>query len=222
MNFILSSPSADDLIRLLRAWRFWLSSGVVGALIGLMIYFVAPPPYRSYATVNVDFNLEQAWPAETDRQQFYYLERETRKLEEVAWSDAVLEAVASRVKGVTVPQLREELLQLGQPGEAGWHFYADAAQPGVAADLASTWAMVFTEQARARITAEKGISSYIQLNLTQSAQLPVERNIPYSIYMLAGSLVTSVLCALVLLLTPPKGIQDRSKRSGKRTRLAGK
>ncbi len=57
------------------------------------LYLLMPPPYRARATVNVDFNLEQAWPQETDRQQFYYLERETRKLEEIAWSDAVMQSV---------------------------------------------------------------------------------------------------------------------------------
>ena len=66
-------------------WVRWLA-----ALIGAAIYYLALPPYRARASVNVDFHLEQAWPQDTDREQFYYLERETRKLEEIAWSDAVL------------------------------------------------------------------------------------------------------------------------------------
>ncbi len=222
MKFILTPASGEDLIRLLRAWRFWLSSGVIGAVIGLMIYLIVPPPFRSTATVNVDFNMEQAWPAETDRQQFYYLERETRKLEEIAWSDSVMEEVASRVQDVTVPELREELLHLGQPGEAGWHFYADATQPELAAVLASTWAEAFTLHARERIASEKGISSSIQLDLTQSAHLPIDRSIPSSIYMLAGAVVTSVISALVMLFLPAKITETRSKRTGKRSKLAGK
>ncbi|MFN8385258.1 MAG: hypothetical protein U0V48_00360 [Anaerolineales bacterium] len=36
------------------------------------------------ATVIVDFNLEEVPLQDTDRQYFYYLERETRKLEEIA------------------------------------------------------------------------------------------------------------------------------------------
>ena len=87
MNWLFSPPSIDDLIRLLKAWRFWSVGALIGALIGAGLYYIAPPPYRAHATVLVDFNLEQAWPQETDRQQFYYLERETRKLEEIAWSD---------------------------------------------------------------------------------------------------------------------------------------
>ena len=112
MNFLFASPSSDDFIHLLKAWKFWLLGAVVGALIGAAIYYLALPPYRARASVNVDFHLEQAWPQDTDREQFYYLERETRKLEEIAWSDAVLNQVASQVNGVTVDQMRNGKLQL--------------------------------------------------------------------------------------------------------------
>ena len=79
MNWLFSPPSIDDLIRLLKAWRFWSVGALIGALLGAGLYYVAPPPYRAHAVVLVDFNLEQAWPQETDRLQFYYLERETRE-----------------------------------------------------------------------------------------------------------------------------------------------
>ena len=64
----------------------------------------------------MDFNLEEAWPEESDRQQFYYLERETRKLEEIAWSDAVMKSVAES-SGVSISELRREYLSLSQPAE---------------------------------------------------------------------------------------------------------
>src|SRR5512142_1561684 len=103
MNFVLASPTPEDLIRLLKAWRFWLLGALAGALLGTVVYLVAPPAYRARATVTVDFHMEQAWPESSDREQFYYLERETRKLEEIAMSDAVLNAVAAQVGGVTLP-----------------------------------------------------------------------------------------------------------------------
>ena len=90
MNFIFSTPTLEDLVRLLRAWRFWISSAMLGALIAAAVYSIFPPPYQARATVNVDFNLEQAWPKDVDRQQFYYLEREVRKLEESRDSDPSL------------------------------------------------------------------------------------------------------------------------------------
>src|SRR5512140_3281945 len=101
MELLLSAPSAEDLIRLLKAWRFWLLGAVAGALLGAAVYLIAPAQYRARATVNVDFHLEQAWPESTDREQFYYLERETRKLEEIALSDDVLGTVADQAPGLT-------------------------------------------------------------------------------------------------------------------------
>ena len=77
--------------------------------------------YRACATVNVDFNLEQAWPQETDRQQFYYLERETRKLEEIALSDDVMQSLASS-SSVSVEELRNGKLTLGQLTWGGMAF----------------------------------------------------------------------------------------------------
>lgn len=75
MNYILTSPSLDDLIRLLKAWRFWVLGAFIGAVLGAVVFLIAPPPFRARATVNIDFNLEQALPTDTDRQSFYYLER---------------------------------------------------------------------------------------------------------------------------------------------------
>src|SRR5919108_5982394 len=122
MHWLFSPPSMDDFIRLLKAWRFWSVGALIGALLGAGLYTVVPPPYRAHATVLVDFNLERAWPEETDRQQFYYLERETRKLKEIAWSDTVLGIVAETTGNVTIEDLRDGTLSLSQPAEGGWHF----------------------------------------------------------------------------------------------------
>jgi uncharacterized protein involved in exopolysaccharide biosynthesis len=199
MNFIFSPPSLDDLIRLLKAWRFWLLAAVIGALLGTAIYFIAPPPYRARATVNVDFNLEQAWPQETDRQQFYYLERETRKLEDIAWSDAVLKSVADADGKLTVRELRAGKLQLSQPGEAGWHFFADDKNAKRAETLASSWAQAFTQAAQANLSAQAGLNAAIKLDATQVTNLPKQRSIPLSVYLLVGTLGVWLLGTLGVL-----------------------
>ncbi len=123
LGWVLAPPTMDDLIRVLRAWRLWILGGLVSALLGAAIYALLPPPYRARATVNVDFHLELAWPQSTDREQFYYLERETRKLVEIAFSDSTLGAVTRDVAGVTLQDLRSGAASLSQPGNGGWHFF---------------------------------------------------------------------------------------------------
>src|SRR5687768_12331858 len=122
MHWLFSPPSMDDLIRLLKAWRFWSVGALIGGLLGAGMYYLVPPPYRAHAIVLVDFNLEQAWPEETDRQQFYYLERETRKLVDIAWSDMVMGMVIEAVGDVTTDELRNGTLSLSQPAEAAGIF----------------------------------------------------------------------------------------------------
>jgi uncharacterized protein involved in exopolysaccharide biosynthesis len=202
---LFSPPSLDDLIRLLKAWRFWLLGTLLGALLGTAIYTLMPPPYRARATVNVDFNLEQAWPQETDRQQFYYLERETRKLEELAWSDVVMEMVAGATGDITTQELSNRKLSLSQPAEGGWNFYVDDADPERAAALASTWSQVFVEQVHLQAGAEDGPSSFIEATRTRTAQLPIDRSLSLSTYLFIGAIVFLTIGSfLVLFFNKPK------------------
>jgi capsular polysaccharide biosynthesis protein len=202
MNFIFSTPTLEDLIRLLRAWRFWVLGAMAGALIAVAAYYIVPPPYRARATVNVDFNLEQAWPQDVDRQQFYYLEREVRKLEEIALSDDVIGPLSSEF-GIPVEELRAGKLQLSQPAEAGWHFYADDPNPQMAANLASAWANAFVQKTEEEIQAGK-VNEFIKLDATQSENLPRERSIPLSSYLIFGVMGSLTLAVLATLLIKPK------------------
>jgi capsular polysaccharide biosynthesis protein len=202
MNFLFTAPSIEDLIRVLRAWRFWVLGALVGALIGAALYYIFPPSYRAKATVNVDFNLEQAWPQDTDRQQFYYLERESRKLEEIAWSDDVMNELSSEF-GISVEDLRANSLHLSQPAEAGWHFYADDGDPQVANSLASKWTESFVQKVQAEIN-DGGINEFVRLEATQSANLPVERSVALSAYLFAGSMGLLTLGVFVILFTRTK------------------
>lgn len=189
----------DDLIRLLKAWRFWSVGALIGALLGAAAYYLAPPPYRAHATILVDFNLEQAWPEETDRQQFYYLERETRKLEEIAWSDAVLQTVADIHGGVNLQQLRDGKLSLGQPAEGGWQFYADDEDPERAAAIAASWSQTFVEQVGSEIGTENGPNAFIEATQTQNAQLPRDRSITLSTYLFIGAVIFLALGSFFVL-----------------------
>lgn len=202
MNFIFSTPTLEDLIRLLRAWRFWVLGAILGMLIAAAAYFIIPPPYRARATVNVDFNLEQAWPQDVDRQQFYYLEREVRKLEELAWSDDVINQLSSEFS-IPVEELRADKLQLSQPAEAGWHFYAEDPNPQVAEKIASAWANAFVEKTQEEIQ-DGVINEFLKLETTQSENLPKERSVPLGSYLFFGSAGFLTLAAFFVLLFKPK------------------
>ena len=200
MNFILSTPGSDDLIRLLKAWRFWLLGAAAGALLAAAVYLIAPPDYRARATVNVDFHLEQAWPQNTDREQFYYLERETRKLEEIAMSDTVLSAVASQSGGFSIQELRTTRLQLSQPGNGGWHFYADDRDAQKAAKLASAWAQAFAQAVQTQVAQPSSpLEQYITAEPTQAAGLAAQRSVSMSVYLLAGAFIFVSVAGLGIL-----------------------
>ena len=163
MKWLLSPPSLNDFLRLLRAWKFWLLASLLGAAIGASVYFISPPDYRAKATVVVDFNLEESWEQLPDRELFYYLERESRKLVEVAWADVTLDAISQELDDLTVASLRDARLHLSQPKDGAWHFYADDPNPARAEKISALWAENFTEQAR------KGATSALALNALKTS-----------------------------------------------------
>lgn len=223
-NWILTPPSLEDFTRLLRAWRFWVIGALLGGLLGAAVYYVFPPEYRARATVVMDFNVEKSWPDEPDSQRFYYLERESRKLEEVAWADDTLHIVAAKLK-MHVDALRPKL-ELSQPQDGGWHFYATDPQPDAAAALASAWAAAFVTQIRRGMQAEValnaareelkaspndttiqdaiteleakslGITADLQISPAQTKDLSTTRKTGLGTYVLAGA---GVLLALAVL-----------------------
>ena len=227
-TWLLAPPSLDDLIRLLRAWRFWVLGALAGGLLGAAVYAVFPPEYRARAVVTVDFNLEQSWPDDPDSQLFYYLDRESRKLVDVAWADATLQAAAAKT-GIPVLALRSGKLELSQPQDGGWSFYADDPQPQVAVKLASAWAEAFTAQAQQGIQTEValnaarkaldanpsdeklksavntletqslGVTPDLQISLSQSKDLSAARKTGLGTYILAGAGLFLTLCAFLIL-----------------------
>lgn len=228
MKTLLLPPSIDDLIRLLRAWRFWTLGALLGGLLGVTFYYIAPPQYRARATVVISFNMEKSWQNKPDNELFYYLERESRKVEEVAWADKTLEEVSGQT-GISISDLRAGKLQLSQPQDGAWHFYASDTKSTTAQDLASIWATSFTEQIQAgiltaieldaaRIALQNNpndsqlqaqiqnleaeslaITPELQISLSQSEHIPVERKNSPGVFALAGAGLFLALSGLLIL-----------------------
>lgn len=199
MKLLIAKPDSNSVANLLQAWRFWVAGAFAGAVLGAALFYISPPAFRARATVNVDFHTELSLPQSTDRQAFYYLERETRKFEEVAFSDAVLAEVASAT-GAKVTELRSGTLQLSQPGNGGWHFYASDARSGQAVRLASAWADAFAQAVRAGLgTANSDPEHVITLEVSQTQDLVALRAPGLSVYMSSASIIFLAISGVLVL-----------------------
>jgi len=137
------------------SWRLMLIFFLVGGLIGAAVYTVFPPQYRARSVITIDQNLEKIFPESPDREIFYFLERETNKLEELAWSDQVLQKTVDIAGVGTIKQLRNSILQLSQPGDGGWKLYATSPDPKTAKLIANAWADAFEETVRLGASVER-------------------------------------------------------------------
>jgi hypothetical protein len=172
------NPVNDPLADLFGNWRLWILGALAGALLGWAVYQIAPPDYRARATVMVDHNLEEAWQYYPDRALFQFLQRETERLEQLAWSDAVIQQAAVQETGISVAELRSDVLQLAHPSYGGWHLYTDHRDPVIAQNLASVWAQAFVDATRAVTSASPELqAARAELNAALAASEPDEARI---------------------------------------------
>ena len=156
-------------------WAIWLAWLLAGALVGGVISIFLPKMYRAQATVVVDMNSEQTWSGSPDNEIFYFLEREARKLEELAWADSTLSAV-SVATGIDISTLRNKNLALSHPKDGGWHFTAVAENPAQAEKIAAAWATAFYDQTQSAINAsvQLGAAKAILVTDPKSDTLPAK------------------------------------------------
>jgi len=143
----------------LRQWRIWLIGAVLGLGIAWLTYLAFPPAFRAQATVVVDQNVEEAWTYFPDRQLFHFLNRESNRLIELAWSDQVLGQVASDNSSISISELRTDLLDLSQPADGGWHFLASHDDAAFAVTLANDWSLAFLNEIATSIESSPNMMS---------------------------------------------------------------
>lgn len=193
------TPS-EKITHFLLDWKLGFLFMLAGIVLGAAVYFVLPGDYQAKATVVVDMNVEENWVGSPDNEIFYFLDRETRKLEEFAWSDTVMSKVSEEM-GTPITKLREEVLSLSQPKDGGWHFFARSADRALAEHAAASWAVAFADGVNAELSGgnTRGLLENITVSATQVENLPVERTGSLSVDSLVGALggwLTGILLIL--------------------------
>ena len=93
------------------------------------------------------------------------------------------------------------MLELSQPGNGGWHFYAVDKDPTRAASLAGAWANAFAAQVQEKVSgaAQGGLEPYITADPTQTEGLIPEHVVSRGMYVLVGATVVLALTAIGVL-----------------------
>jgi hypothetical protein len=112
--------------------------------------------------------------------------------------------VVADANGIDVSMLRDNVLSLSQPAEAGWRFYADDQDAVRAEALASSWAITFTEMAQSEMGDQVGLNSFVRVDAAQVENLPVYRSVSLGTYLISGSIGCLALSALLVLFVKPR------------------
>lgn len=143
---LLSKRGETLFVQILFSWQMWLLGALLGAIVGGILIFILPTQYRVHATVLVDQNTEEAWFATDEKNKFYYLDVENRKLEAVAWGDAVMHVISEVVPNVDVVALRNNQLKIVRQYDGIWEFHVIDKDREKAEQIAGAWAVAFSEE----------------------------------------------------------------------------
>lgn len=146
--------SPPDLYRvILERWPRLILWAILGGLLFWAYGQASPRRFRSSASVNVDQNAEAVVPIGDESGTASYLNRETIRLETLAFSDEVWEDAARALAQEGFLRRAEDLdrimndVRLPHPMDGEWRFTAYADDPALAARAAQLWAEAFVRHA---------------------------------------------------------------------------
>lgn len=151
----LSYSPRDSILQIIPRWYWLVAFGLGGALIGWLAAGLMPGHLRATTRVMVDHNIEIALAERGLEDVHRYLNQETLKLEELAYSDQVWDQVERDLVGSSwngaIPP-REELqdqVLLPHPEDGVWSFVADGQDRERALALSESWASSFVSVVKA-------------------------------------------------------------------------
>jgi hypothetical protein len=146
--------SPRDLYRrVLERWPRLIVWAILGALAFCLYSQAAPRRFLASASVNVDQNAEVVVPLGDESRMASYLNRETLRLETLAYSDPIWAEVARGLalegflaRPGDIDRIFEDV-QVPHPMDGEWRFTAYSGDPALAARTAQLWAEAFVRHA---------------------------------------------------------------------------
>jgi hypothetical protein len=165
----------EEILAAAHRWYWLVLAFLLGALLGWLVNFIWPAPYRAALDVYVGLNLYRsahdpyiAEAAQIPKSSGYlnpddYKHAQMSQLTALAFSDDYLGEALARLQAedpawadVDVPALRE-MLSIGWRNTGEWHFAATHADPQRAAQAVSAWVDVTTEKTSAAVEAAREV-----------------------------------------------------------------
>ncbi len=154
-------PPSEVILRnalafMLEQWLALIGIFLAGALLGYLVAMVLPRPYQAIAEVVVDHNVRRVLPTGSASQVAAYLNRETMRLEAIAYSDEVWQQVVRGMMGVGAADAMEvetliQYASLPHPQDGVWSFRVVMRDPEAAATLANLWAEAFVSKVQREV-----------------------------------------------------------------------
>jgi FtsZ-binding cell division protein ZapB len=174
----------DEILAAAHRWYWVVASFLLGALLGWLVSFVWPAPYRATLNLYVGLNAYRAtrdlYIAEVAEEEFRSLDDyknwQMGQLNSLALSDEYLAETLTRLQSedlawqnVDVPTLRA-MLSIAWRSAGDWHFSAQNEAAQLAAQADQVWAQVVTEKVASAVDAARQ-TVFVDSELRAVAQL---------------------------------------------------
>ncbi len=159
----------DEILSAAHRWYWMVASFLLGALLGWLVSYIWPAPYRATVDLYVGLNAYRAtrdlYIAQVAQEEFRNLDDyknwQMRQLNSLALSDEYLAETLARLQArdsdwgrLDVPTFRA-MLAITWRNTGDWHFSVKMDDPENATQAVSVWAQVVTEKVNDAVSAAR-------------------------------------------------------------------